>query len=392
MSAASYLAAEPAGAPGNDVIRWCRRCVLPDTRPNLTLDAAGICNACRAHASKPNIDWPARERAFRELANQLTRRTSGYDCLIPVSGGKDSTWQVVKCLEYGLRPLAVTWKTPARTPIGQRNLDNLVALGVDHIDYQVSPKVEGRFMLKALERFGSTAIPMHLALFNIPLTVAVRFQIPLVVWGENSAFEYGSADEAHTGFRLDRAWYRTYGVTHGTSAADWVGEGLTQKDLAAYFGPDPDELEACGVRAVFLGWYFLWDPEVSLAVAKAHGFRASTEGARTGYYDYADIDDDFISIHHWLKWYKFGFTRLFDNLSLEIRNGRMSREQAIEVIRRTGDQTPHDDIEKFCQFVGIDVTRFYEICERFRDRRIWQRTADGRWHIPGFLVDDWEWT
>src|SRR6185295_11065451 len=171
----------------------------------------------------------------------------------PVSGGKDSTWQVVTCLEAGLKPLAVTWKPPGRTAIGQANLDNLKRIGVDHIDYTIDPKVEARFMLKAFARFGSTAIPMHLALFNIPLTLAVALHIPLIVWGENSAFEYGSADEAHTGFRLDRAWLSTYGVTHGTTAADWIDGELTRKDLAAYFGPDPDSLEAHGVNAVFLG-------------------------------------------------------------------------------------------------------------------------------------------
>lgn len=372
-------------------MRYCRSCVLPDTRPNLVLDEAGICNACRSHGTKRTIDWAIRERAFHALAERVKGQAAGYDCLIPVSGGKDSTWQVVKCLEYGLTPLAVTWKTPARTAIGQCNLDNLVGLGVDHLDYQINPRVESRFMLKALERFGSTAIPMHLALFNIPLTVATRFKIPLVVWGENSAFEYGSADETHTGFRLDRTWYRTYGVTHGTTAVDWVGDGLTAKELSGYFGPDLNELEACGVRAVFLGYYFPWDPETSLHVARSHGFRSDAAGPRTGYYDYADIDDDFISIHHWLKWYKFGFTRLFDNLSLEIRNGRMTRERAIEVIRHTGDQEPVKDIEKFCAFAGITRRRFDEICERFRNQSIWKREADGTWRIPEFLIPEWRW-
>jgi len=372
-------------------MRYCRSCVLPDTRPNLVLDETGVCNACRTHGARRDIDWTARERAFLGLVAQAAARPSGYDCLVPVSGGKDSTWQVVKCLEYGLHPLAVTWKTPARTAIGQRNLDNLVALGVDHIDYQVNPKVEARFMLKALERFGSTAIPMHLALFNIPLKIAVAYQIPLVVWGENSAIEYGGLDDAHLGFKLDRAWYQSYGVTHGTTAAEWVGSDFTAKELATYFGPDPDELEAQGVRALFLGWYFPWDPETSLAAAKAHGFRASPAGARTGYYDYADIDDDFISIHHWLKWYKFGFTRLFDNLALEIRNGRMTRERAIAVIREAGDETPRADIEKFCAFVGITVDRFFEICERFRNPAVWTREA-GLWRVRGFLIDDWKWT
>jgi N-acetyl sugar amidotransferase len=371
-------------------MKYCKRCILPDTRPNLRLDAEGVCNACRTHAARPQVDWASRGADFGRLVQNARRKSAGYDCVIPVSGGKDSTWQVVTCLEAGLKPLAVTWRTPGRTAIGQANLENLVKLGVDHIDYSVSPRVEARFMLKAFERFGSTAIPMHLALFNIPLSIAARFRIPLVVWGENSAVEYGSASTAHEGHRLDAAWLAAYGVTHGTTAKDWVGGDLERKDLAAYFGPDPDELESLGVHAVFLGHYFPWDPATTYAVAKQHGFRENPGGARTGLYDYADIDDDFISLHHWMKWYKFGFTRLFDNLSLEIRNGRLARDEAIGIVRKAGDQTPHGDIEKFCVFAGITVARFFEIAERFRNPQVWQR-SEGAWRIPGFLVGDWRW-
>ena len=152
------------------------------------------------------IDWARARAGVRDVVARAKAQSAGYDCLIPVSGGKDSTWQVVTCLEYGLNPLAVTWKTPGRTAIGARNLDNLVSLGVDHIDYQVSPKVEKKFLYQALVRYGATAIPMHMALFNIPLTIAVRFEIPLVVWGENSAFEYGGTDDERMGFRLDGRW------------------------------------------------------------------------------------------------------------------------------------------------------------------------------------------
>jgi N-acetyl sugar amidotransferase len=371
-------------------MKWCRRCVLPDTRPNLVIGPDGICNACATHARRREIDWTARAAAFADVAAAARRASRGYDCVIPVSGGKDSTWQVVTCLEHGLRPLAVTWKPPARTEIGRANLENLVALGVDHIDYQISPKVESTFMWKAFERLGSTAIPMHLALFNIPLKVAARFGIPLVVWGENSAFEYGSADEAHTGFRLDGAWLRSYGVTHGTTATDWVDADLPRAALTGYFGPDADALEAQGVRAVFLGYYFPWDPEISHAVATAHGFRGATE-ARTGYYAYADIDDDFIALHHWMKWYKFGFTRLFDNLSLEIRFGRIGRHSALDIIRRSGEQMPRRDIAAFCRFAGIEEKRFFVTAERFRNTAIWQRRTDGVWYIPGFLIEDWAW-
>ena len=373
-------------------MKWCASCVLPDTRPNLVIGPDGVCNACKSHGGRAHIDWGAREGQLREVVAAAKARARGYDCVVPVSGGKDSTWQVLKCLECGLTPLAVTWKTPGRTAIGQRNLDNLVALGVDHIDYQVSPKVEARFMLKAFEQHGSTAIPMHLALFNIPLAIAVRYGIPLVVWGENSAFEYGSPDEATTGFRLDGAWLERHGVTNGTTAADWVSDDLTAKQLAAYFGPDPDALEAQGVNAVFLGYYLPWDPQATRSVAVEHGFRYHEGEARTGYYDYADIDDDFISLHHWMKWYKFGFTRLFDNLSLEIRHRRLTREAALAIIRERGDETPHRDIERFASFAGITAGRFFEIAERFREPRIWQRRADGVWHIPDFLIPDWRWT
>jgi N-acetyl sugar amidotransferase len=372
-------------------MNYCRRCILPDTRPNLVLNVDGICNACESHGTKPGIDWSAREHAFKDVVAHARSRSGGYDCLIPVSGGKDSTWQVIKCLEYGLNPLAVTWKTPGRTAIGERNLANLVSLGVDHIDYQVNPRVERRFMFEALRRYGSTAIPMHLAIFSIPAKIAVRFGIPLIVWGENAAFEYGGSEEERTGFRLDSAWLRRFGVTHGTTAGDWVSESLSRRDLTPYFGPTDRELEAAGVSAIFLGYYFEWDPEMTRSVAAAHGFEADAGGARTGLYDYADIDDDFISIHHWLKWYKFGFTRLYDNLSLEIRNSRLSRAQAIEIVRSRADETPRQDIEKLCRFVGIDTDLFFETCERFRNHEIWYRDA-AAWKLRDFLIPDWPWS
>lgn len=370
-------------------MRFCTACVLPDSRPGLSIGVDGICAACRAHGERPRIDWASRGAAFRRIASRAKTQRRGYDALVPVSGGKDSTWQVVKCLEAGLRVLAVTWKTPARTEIGRRNLENLVGLGVDHIDYQVSPRVEKIFLRRSFEKFGTTAIPMHMALFNIPLRLAERFRIPLVVWGEDSAVEYSGRNEPARGFRMDAGWLRRHGVTHGTTARHWVGAGLSEKDLMPYFGPSDKDLACAGVSAVFLGRYFPWDPLESLRIAKAHGFRPRSEGPLTGYYDYADIDDEFIVLHHWLKWYKFGFTRLFDNLALEIRNGRMTRDRALEIIHRRGDQTPRRAIKLFCRFVEKPEAWFYRVAESFRGP-VWRRDR-GVWTIPGFPVTGWRW-
>ncbi len=371
-------------------MRYCPRCILPDTRPRLWFDDQGNCN-CATREAKSQVDWPAREGDFRDLAERAKARRAAYDCVIPVSGGKDSHWQVIKCLEYGMRPLCVTWKTPARNELGARNLANLLELGVDHIDFQINPKVERRFMLKTLEDVGSPAVPLHLSIHAIPLRIATLYRIPLVVWGENSAFEYGGDAEERRDSSMNWRWFRKSLATNGTLAEDWVGDGLTREDLTPYFLPSDEELEGSGVLAVFLGYYFSWDPVETFRVARVHGFQERTEGPKTGYYDFADIDDEFlISIHHFLKWYKFGFTRHFDNLSIEIRNGRMSRDEAIRIIAESGDPTPYEDIEKFCAYVGISRSRFFRIIEKFRNPEIWTKRK-GKWVIEGFLVPDLEW-
>ena len=370
-------------------IQYCKECLLPNSRPGIIIDENGISNVWK-DSNKKITNFKEKKLQFKKLVNYAKKNSRGYDCIVPVSGGKDSTWQVIKCLENGLNVLAVTWKTPARTKIGQINLDNLISLGVDHIDYQINPKVEKKFIYQSFKKFGTTALPMHMALFNIPLTIAVKFKIPLVVWGENSAIEYGSGNDLYKGFKMDSEWLKKYGVMHGTTAEDWISEDLSRKDLTPYFGPNDEEIDKAGVRAVFLGQYFNWDPEETQKIASLNGFKARESGPKTGYYNYADIDDDFISIHHFLKWYKFGFTRLFDNLALEIKNGRLTKEIAIEIIKKHGIQEPKDDINKFCKFLNITENHFYEIAETFRNKDIWS-LEKGKWKIKNFPIPDWCW-
>lgn len=371
-------------------INWCKLCILPDSRPGLVFDDYGVCNACRSSATKIDIDWRSRERQFDELVKTVKSGAHLYDCLIPVSGGKDSTWQVIKCLEYGLNPLAVTWRPPGRTAVGQANLDNLIRLGVHHIDFSVAPNVEARFMLSALKNYGSSAIPMHMAIFNIPHFIATKFEIPLIVWGENSAFEYGTDDNSLTGVELTNEWLMQHGVMQGTTVDDWHKMGFAPSDLAPYIQVKAKDLKNFTPKGVFLGYFFKWDPKATKELALANGFTSKPVHLKTGVYDFADIDDDFISIHHWLKWYKFGFTRSFDNLSIEIREKRITRSAALSKLRGLGLQKPKADIEKFCDFTNISVAKFEEISNIFRNESIWFRHK-GTWQIDNFLIDDWDW-
>ena len=378
-------------AETTEIMQYCKICISCDTRPNLVLDGEGVCNACRNHALKKVIDWESRESEFRTLAENARGKTRGYDCLIAVSGGKDSTWQTVKCLEYGLTPLAFSYRPPRRTAIGQRNLDNLISLGVDHIDYTINPDVEARFLLKAFESAGNPGVPMHRAIYNISRRLACRFDIPLVVHGEDSAFEYGGARTSENLQNVDEEWLKKFAVTGGVATDEWLDEDLTEKKMTALLDVEDTELHSAGVANIFLGYYFDWDPEETAKIAVDHGMAASEDGPRTGYYAHTDLDDELVAVHHYIKWFKFGFTRMFDNLSIEIRHGRMTRDEALEVLRVTGDQAPHEDIATFCEFTGIAAERFQEICEGFRNTGIWHREGN-IWKIDGFLIDDWDWT
>ena len=372
-------------------LSYCKTCILPNTRPNLLIDDKGNCNGCASTEKKKIIDWDNRKKQFEQLVQQAKNNAQQYDCLIPVSGGKDSTWQVIKALEYGLKPLCVTWKTPARNQLGAANLQNLIQLGVNHIDFSINPKVERLFTRKTFERMGSPVLPMHMALHAIPLQVAVNFRIPLILWGENSAFEYGGEDKILQGFSLTHSWLKKYGVTNGTIAQDWIDNDLSPSDLRPYFWPSDEEQEKVGVKAIFLGHFFRWDPLKTYEIAKKNGFQAG-KIPKTGYYSFADIDDEFlITIHHWIKWYKFGFTRLWDNLSLEIRNKRITRKQAIDIIFEAGNELPLKEISDFCHYIKITEKKFYETMESFRNKNIWNQDINNKWYLKNFLVDNWEW-
>jgi len=372
-------------------MKYCTECLLPNSRPNLSLNDLGVCNGCSNYKNRADVNWTDRHNQLKDLVDHAKRKKAQYDCIVPVSGGKDSTWQVIKCLELGLKVLAITWKTPGRNELGKSNLENLISLGADHIDFTINPKIEKKFMLKTFIKSGSPAIPMHLAIFSIPIRFALLMEIPLVIYGENSAVEYGGANKNDDTSRLNQEWVDIYGVTQGTSINDWVDDELQIRDLLSYAPPRESELSYSGIKSIFLGHYLQWDPRVSRDIAALNGFKERESGALTGYYEFADIDDEFISVHHWLKWYKFGFTRAFDNLSLDIRKGLITRDEALSTLVILGVQTPIQNITSYCEYVGISYTQFMEYGEKFRNLNIWKKNSKGNWYIPDFIIPNWSW-
>jgi N-acetyl sugar amidotransferase len=382
-----FMSPETAQLTG---MTYCRQCVQPTTRPGISLNDEGICTACVGHREKERvIDWAARKADFESLCDRFRGSAgSGYDCIVPVSGGKDSTYQVhvVKDL-YGMHPLCVTYKTPLRAELGQRNLDNLVSrLGADLVELTVNPETERKFILKALREEGDCALPQHLGIFAFTLRTAVEMNVPLVLWGENSPLEYGGAQAERERSRLDRRWAAEHGCLKGKLAEDWVGGELTSREMVPFRFPTDEAFERAKIHSTFLGYYFPWDPIQNARVARELGFQIREEGPVLGIYDFADLDCELIGFHHYVKWLKFGMTRTFDNCSVEIRNGRMTREEAIERIRENlDDRPPQEHIDSMCDFLGISEAELFSMVEPFRNDEIWKIDDGGRPFIPGYI-------
>jgi N-acetyl sugar amidotransferase len=374
-------------------MKYCDICILPDSRPGIEFDATTKqCNCSFVRKDKRKIP-ESRIQEFEILVKKTKAKNKDWDCVIPVSGGKDSTWQTIKALESGLKPLCVTWRTPGRTSIGQQNLDNLISLGVDHMDVSINPITEKELTKQAFIRLGIPALPMHMALFSIPTRFALKLDIPLIIWGENSAYEYGGEDEDADSMKLTHKWLEKYGVNGGTAISEWVSESLSMNDLHLYSYPSESEIAEAGLSPVFLGYFFDWSPREAFELASKHGFKAA-EHAVVGTYNFADIDEAFImSVHHWLKWYKFGITREWDNLSIDIRLGKITRAEAIDIIREKGEHNPIKEIEMFCDYIDMSTQEFYSIAEKFRNNKIWiTDSKKGTKKIKSFLIQDFEWS
>ena len=366
-------------------MKYCKKCILPDTRPNIKINNNGLSNSkCSIEIE---INWEKRLNEFKKFIRMIKKNNKYiYDCIIPVSGGKDSTWQVLTALKFGLRPLAITWKTPQRSQIGIKNLENLVNLGVDHIDYTINPIVEKKLIYKSFELEGSPALTMHMAIHNIPKIFAEKFNIPLIIWGENSAFEYGSEDKTLKGSNLSPKWRKNFGNLPKNFKK--ISKGIKKEQLYPYISHLNKNNKK--IKEIFLGHYFYWDPKKIKNIVKKRGFSSDTKPV-VGFYNFADIDDmSLITVHHWMKWYKFGFTRLWDNLSIEIREGRISRKQAIQIVKKEKN-LPITQIKIFCKYLNISLKKFFIIAEKFRNKEIWKLSDKNKWEIKNFLIKDYKW-
>jgi len=362
---------------------------MPETKPGLEFDENGVCDACNSQVSKDqNIDWQERKKKFLELIKKYKVHPD-YDCIIGVSGGKDSTYQVVKILELGLNPLCVCFEPTIPTEIGRKNLDNINNLGVDLIHIKRNPIVYKKLAKEAIKRTGDNEWQNHLGIFTTVPKMAINFKIPLIIWAENSQMEYGGPASSKTKSILDRKWLEEFGGLLGSSVSDMLGvDGLTKRDLSLYTYPDDEEIKEVGVTGLFLGYYFKWDLRKILEVSKQNGFVAQDRAVETTYENFENLDCYSNHVHDYLKYLKYGFGRASDNASLDVRLGYISREEAVRLVNRYDGIPPKKAIKEYLKYTGFSQGEFEKIVNSYINKNIFEKDKNNSFlrDIDGSLI------
>ena len=337
--------------------------MITDTRPD-TAFVDGVCSACISFAKRPQVDWAEREKQLVRIL-ETHRNRGGFDCIVPSSGGKDSTWQTLKLLELGARPLVVTASTCMLTKVGRANIDNLARYATT---IEVTPNTTVRAKLNriGLLEVGDISWPEHASIFSTPFRVACDMGIPLIFYGENPQEAYGGplgTEEAQT---MTRRWVSEFGGFLGLRPSDMVGrEGITERDMLDYQLPPQEKLARCGVRAFFLGAFYKWDSHRNAEVAIEHGMRARLPST-ANWWKAENLDNAMTGIHDYFGYLKFGYGRLAAQISVDIREGLISREDAMDEVRHRDGMFPVE----YMGVSGLDVLRQIGVSEALFDETV----------------------
>ena len=364
------------------MLKYCVRCVMPHTKPDLHIDEAGVCNACRSMEKRKEVDWDQRKKELIDILARHRKDGSNWDCIVPVSGGKDSTYQVIRMLQLGLNPLCVTSTTCDLSEIGRKNIENIKKLGVDYMEFSPNPVVRAKLNKIGLVEVGDISWPEHVGIFTIPVRAAVQFNVPLIVWGENSQNEHGGPAAAADNNILNRRWLEEFGGLLGMRVSDLSETyGIEPRHLLPYQYPSDEELQRVGVTGLFLGHYLPWDGLSNALIAQANGFFTFDQPVEGSMVNYENLDNHQTGIHDYFKFLKFGFSRATDIACLHVRRDRITRQDALEIVKARDGKFPWTYLGKPLKDIldplDMTVDEFIKICDKFTNKKIFKKDASG---------------
>lgn len=383
-------------------VRFCKRCVISNQRPSsmaefthtqdtkhatINFDEEGVCDACRVAERKEDIDWHNREEELLKLLDRHRRNDGHYDCVVPGSGGKDSVYasHLLK-YKYGMHPLTVTWPPIMYTDYGYRNFRKWIEVGgFDNISFNQNGKVMKLLTRLSIENLFHPFQTFILGQKNLAPKIALKYDIPLIFYGENEA-EYGNPmGDTNTSYR-DNSYYSIDNINNvhlgGVSVRELTGKyGLSLTDLNPFFPAKREEIENKKVEVHYLGYYLKWTPQETYYYSventdfKARPFR--TQGT---YSKYNSIDDKIDDLHYYTTYIKFGIGRATYDASQEIRNKHITREEGVALVRKFDGEFPDKYFSEIMEYIELKQERFMELCDEYRSPHLWIK-EDGKWKL-----------
>lgn len=361
-------------------MRFCKKCLMPDTRPGSIFDSEGVCQACRNYEKRKTINWKERKKQLSELCDKYRRNDGYYDCVIPVSGGKDSHRLVYEMkVKMDMNPLLITVGDPfTKTKAGLKNYRNLgETFNCDHVQFDLSIDLFRRVTRIAFEEMGEPLKFIEAAIYTVPLKMAIKFGIPLIVYGENSAYEYGTTDQDN--YSVNETISKIFKTIN---IGFWLQKGVAKKEINAIIPPTDEELKRVKPEVIFMSYFVPWSSIKNLEIAKKYGFRdLFHEWRREGCIeDFEQIDSVAYMVHLWLKYPKFGFQRTSDIVSRRIREGLLDLNEGKKLILKNDPKLDQRSMDDFIEFLGYKPKHFWDVIEKFWNREIFSK-IDGIWQL-----------
>ena len=371
-------------------IQFCKRCLYSTAHPlGLILDEEGICSGCRIHEEKDTLDWPERWKMLERLVKPYRSKDgTNYDCIIPVTGAQDSYYIVhlVK-VRLGLNPLLVTYNKYFNTPLGIRNLANLrIRFNCDILYQNINPISVKKITRSTLRRFGSIYWPILAGQTVFPVQTAVRYKVPLIIWGAHQGIEQVGMFSHEHEVEMTRRYRKDHDLM-GHDADDLLSifDTLKEEDIWQYRYPNDLDLNAVGVRGIYLGNYLRWDPKAQHEqMMREYDYRTSTFNRTFECYDHVDCFN-YMNLHDQLKLFKHGFSKVTDHACREIRHGRLTREEGLALVRKH-EQAPVEYSQLFMDWLGITQRSLQFIMDQHRNPKFWNQPEFGKWEFNGASV------
>ncbi len=370
-------------------MKYCKSCVQPDTRPGIQFNEEGICPACQYMDKAQDIDWEERNKELQRIVEfGKSQNVSGYDCIIGVSGGKDSTRLSMYVRdELGMKPLLVSCMFPPeqQSECGAHNLGNLISLGFDTIAVGPAPETWKKLMRQGFLKYGNHCKSTEMALYACLPRAAIAYHIPLIFLGENPAIQLGDLGVGSMTWDGNKMKYSN---TIASGPDDLILPGMTEQDIIWYRYPSDEEMVMAKIQIVYLGYFWknFTKPD-NAAFAMSHGLDIRDEIPENmgALYPFEALDEDFVFVNQMMKYIKLGFGKMTDDVSEQVRFDYMPREKALDLVKRYDGNCAGEYIKKYCHYLGITEEKFWQVAEKFRNQSIWEKDANGEWELKAPL-------